>query len=154
MAVDDGDSDVNTARHIIGALQNRLMKMKDTVKRKEQRLRETRDQLAQLELKVKEKYFQQCEQKLLLNDVQQKLSVKCKEAEDLYNQCIQANADLKSALKVIRVTFFVRHPVFCLSCCSSFVRLRTGSECATSNEIRSTTLSSISISIGCNTMYN
>ena len=45
-------SDVNTAQYIIDALQNRLYKMKEMLKRREQRLRETKDQVTQLEFKV------------------------------------------------------------------------------------------------------
>lgn len=91
---DAGDATI--AQFIINSLNNRLIKLKDVIKRKEQKLRDTKDMVTQLELKLKEKYFQNCESQLLLKETQERLAEKGKLVETLEARWIEAQAQWTS----------------------------------------------------------
>lgn len=92
----EGAGDTTVAQFIINSLNNRLIKLKDTIKRKEQKLRETKDLVTQLELKSKEKYFQSCETQLLLKETQERLAEKSKMVETVEARWIEAQAQWAS----------------------------------------------------------
>lgn len=97
-SIDDfaGAGDVTTAQYIINALKNRLLKMKEIIKRRESRLREAKDLTTQLEFKVKEKYFLACENQLQLKEVQERLGEKNREVELLEARWIEAQSQWMS----------------------------------------------------------
>ncbi|XP_057377130.1 centrosomin-like [Daphnia carinata] len=97
-SIDDlsGAGDIPTAQYIINALKNRLLKMKDVIKRRDLRLREAKDVTTQLEFKIKEKYFQACENQLLLKETQERLVEKNKEVELLEARWIEAQSQWMS----------------------------------------------------------
>uniref|UniRef100_A0A0N8E3C9 Golgin subfamily A member n=1 Tax=Daphnia magna TaxID=35525 RepID=A0A0N8E3C9_9CRUS len=97
-SIDDlsGAGDLPTAQYIINALKNRLLKMKDVIKRRDLRLREAKDVTTQLEFKVKEKYFQACENQLLLKETQERLLEKNREVELLEARWIEAQSQWMS----------------------------------------------------------
>lgn len=87
-----GAGDFPTAQYIMNALKNRLLKMKEVIKRRDLRLREAKDMTTQLEFKVKEKYFQACENQLLLKETQERLVDKNREMELLEARWIEAQS--------------------------------------------------------------
>ena len=91
----EGDSNISTAHYIIDALQNRLMKMKESAKRKEQRLRETKEIITKLEFKVKEKYFINCESESQLKETNEKLQQK----KEIVNDLEQRLGDIEAQYK-------------------------------------------------------
>ena len=91
-----GACDVTTGQFIIEALKNRLVKMKELVKRRDIRLREAKDLSTQLEFKVKEKYFQACENQLLLKETQENLEAKSRQVEQLEARWIEAQSQWMS----------------------------------------------------------
>ena len=92
-SIEDVDGDVAlTARFVVEALQGRLLKMKELLRRREQRMRESNDVITQLEFKVKEQYFQGCEVQLLLKETQQQLADKNQEVERLDARWIEAQS--------------------------------------------------------------
>lgn len=66
------------------------------MKRREQRLRETKDQVTQLEFKVKEKHFQSRQDQLLLKETQDLLKQQRQETEVLHTRLVQTSAELQS----------------------------------------------------------
>lgn len=97
-SIDDiaGAGDITTAQYIINALKNRLLKMKEAIRKREVRLREAKDLTTQLEFKVKEKYFQACENQLLLKEIQERLGEKNREVEVLEARWIEAQSQWMS----------------------------------------------------------
>lgn len=91
-----GACDLTTATYIMEALKNRLFKMKELIKRRDLRLREAKDLTTQLEFKVKEKYFQACENQLLLKETQERLGEKNREIELLEARWIEAQSQWMS----------------------------------------------------------
>lgn len=70
--------------------------MKEVLKRREQRLRETKDQVTQLEFKVKEKHFQSRQDQLLLKETQDQLKQQHQETEVLHGRLGLMSAELQS----------------------------------------------------------
>lgn len=97
-SIDDlaGAGDLTTAQYIIDALKNRLLKMKEVIKRRESRLREAKDLNTQLEFKVREKYYRECEIQLQLKEVQERLGDKNREVELLEARWIEAQSQWMS----------------------------------------------------------
>lgn len=91
-----GACDVTTGQFIIDALKNRLAKMKELIKKRDVRLREAKDLSTQLEFKVKEKYFQACENELLLKETRESLSEKNRQVELLEARWIEAQSQWMS----------------------------------------------------------
>ena len=100
-SIEDLEGDVAlTARYVVEFLQGRLLKMKELLRRREQRVRESNDAITKLEFKVKEQYFQGCEVQLLLKETQQQLADKNQEVERLDARLIEAQSQWTSAAAV------------------------------------------------------